>query len=34
VSIKGGQVVSAPSAPVLTVVADSGVDRVEVVVTP
>ena len=34
VSIKGGQVVSAPSAPVLTVVADPGVDSVEVVVTP
>jgi len=34
VSIKGGQVVSAPNAPVLAVVADAGADSVDVVVTP
>ncbi|BDB44408.1 hypothetical protein [Mycobacterium kiyosense] len=34
VNIKGGQVVSAPNAPVLTVVANAGADSVEVVVTP
>jgi endoglycosylceramidase len=34
VTVKGGQVVSAPNAPVLTVVADAGADTVDVVVTP
>ena len=34
VSVKGGQVVSAPNAPVLAVVADAGADSVDVVVTP
>jgi endoglycosylceramidase len=34
VSVTGGQVVSAPNAPVLTVVANAGVDTVDVVVTP
>ena len=34
VSITGGQVVSAPNAPVLGVVANAGVDTVDVVVTP
>src|SRR6201998_4456429 len=34
VSIEGGQVVSAPNAPVLAVVADAGADAVALVVTP
>ena len=34
VSVTGGQVVSAPNAPVLTVVANPGVDTVDVVVSP
>jgi endoglycosylceramidase len=34
VAVRGGQVVSAPNAPVLTVVADAGADSVDVVVTP
>lgn len=34
VTVKGGQVVSAPNAPVLTVEAGAGADTVEVVVTP
>jgi endoglycosylceramidase len=34
VAVRGGQVVSAPNAAVLTVVADAGADTVEVVVTP
>jgi endoglycosylceramidase len=34
VTIKGGQVVSAPNAPLLTVVADTGADAVDLVVTP
>ena len=34
VSVKGGQVVSAPNAPVLTVVANAEADTVDVVVTP
>ena len=34
VSVTGGQVVSAPNAPVLAVVANPGVDTVDVVVTP
>jgi len=34
VSVSGGQVVSAPNAPVLAVVANPGVDTVDVVVTP
>ncbi len=34
VSVTGGQVVSAPNAPVLAVVANVGVDTVDVVVTP
>jgi endoglycosylceramidase len=34
VKVKGGQVVSAPNAPVLTVVAEAGANTVEVVVTP
>jgi endoglycosylceramidase len=34
VSVKGGQVVSAPNAPLLTVAADGSSDTVEVVVTP
>ena len=34
VTVKGGQVVSAPGAPLLTVVADAGADTVDVTVTP
>ena len=34
VTVRGGQVVSAPNAPVLAVVADAGADTVDVVVTP
>jgi endoglycosylceramidase len=34
VAVKGGQVVSPPNAPVLTVVADAGAESVDVVVTP
>jgi endoglycosylceramidase len=34
VTIDGGQVVSAPNAPVLTVVADAGADAVDLAVTP
>jgi endoglycosylceramidase len=34
VSVAGGQVVSAPNAPVLAVVANAGVDSVDVVVAP
>jgi endoglycosylceramidase len=34
VSVAGGQVVSAPNAPVLAVVANAGVDGVDVVVAP
>ncbi len=34
VTVTGGQVVSAPNAPVLTVVANAGADTVDVVVTP
>jgi endoglycosylceramidase len=34
VSVTGGQVVSAPNAPVLAIVANPGVDTVDVVVTP
>jgi endoglycosylceramidase len=34
VSVTGGQVVSAPNAPVLAIVANPGVDAVDLVVTP
>jgi endoglycosylceramidase len=34
VSVTGGQVVSAPNAPVLTVVANAGVQSVDVTVSP
>jgi endoglycosylceramidase len=34
VSVTGGQVVSAPNAPVLAVVANAGAGRVDVVVAP
>lgn len=34
VTVKGGQAVSPPNAPVLTVVADAGADAVDVTVTP
>ncbi|SON61253.1 hypothetical protein MSIMFI_02758 [Mycobacterium simulans] len=33
-SVKGGQAISAPNAPLLTVVADGGADTVELVLTP
>lgn len=34
VTVQRGQVVSAPNAPMLTVVADAGADTVDVAVTP